>query len=307
MYTASLESQTTSRHGWLPRVGLVAAIAVLHSPALLWVRLTWTHSPLGDVLLSLLTPVLIGGLLYVRRNLVTQLGDPDTRGHRMGLWLVAVATVMAVIALAINALPVLALTGAMSVHGYLLWTRGHARTRGLIVPVYLLVMMVPASDPALEFVSTAVQHASALGAGVLLSLTGLHVIVEGITIVADGTSNHVTEACSGLTTLGALLAFAAVLSYVRGFDWRRSALVAGALVVMAMGANVVRIAFISVLLVGWGEGVARGPLHDLSGYGSFVLSYVVLLWMVSALERLRPAGPIKVSATAMRRRGLNGE
>jgi exosortase len=239
-------------------------------------------------MLGLATPALIGGLLYVRRDLLAKLRDGDGRGHVQGILLLGFATVVAVVALAAHALPVLALTGAMSVHGYLLWTRGHERTKGLLLPIYLLVLLVPVSEPQLALISTTIQQASAHGAGAALTLVGFDVVVDGITVVAEGTRNRVTEACSGLATVLTLLVYAAAFSYVTKLGWRRGLAVAATLVPFALGANVLRIALVSYVLVTYGEETARGPLHDLSGYGAFLLSYVALFGMVAVLKR-RPS------------------
>ncbi|MBC8875344.1 MAG: exosortase U, partial [Planctomycetes bacterium] len=131
----------------------------------------------------------------------------------------------------------------------------------------------------------------------MLDYLGYNHVLAGYVIQIPGHQFLVEEACSGVQTVFALLATAAVLAV-----WLRRPLVHGALLVAsavfwAIAVNVIRVTLVVVLYVERGVDVGNGWPQTMFGIGLFVL---VLLFLLSTdrllLFLLGPLGLVKEDA-----------
>lgn len=174
--------------------------------------------------------------------------------------------------------------------GGLLWyVFGPARMRVWAFPYLFLWFMIPWPDLLVEFLSFPLQLWAARAAEAVIRLFGMSIMREGVDLHIAGYSFTVAAPCSGMRSLVALLALAALLAYLcRGSLWRRVALfVLG--VPMALVANAVRV--VVVLLIGarFGPESAESFLHSTSGLVVFLVA-VIGLYGLARLLRLRPLG-----------------
>ena len=141
------------------------------------------------------------------------------------------------------------------------------------------------------------QGLSSQGGSQMLDYLGYDHVLAGYVIQIPGHQFLVEEACSGVQTLFALVAMAAILAV-----WLRRPLVHGALLVAsavfwAIAVNVIRVTLVVVLYVERGVDVGNGWPQTMFGIGLFVL---VLLFLLSTdrllLFLLGPLGLVKEDA-----------
>ncbi|MGH7476886.1 MAG: exosortase/archaeosortase family protein [Longimicrobiales bacterium] len=159
------------------------------------------------------------------------------------------------------------------------------------LPVGLLLLSIPVPAVLLGSLALPLQlEASQMGAA-LLEWRNVPVLLSGNVIHLPGQTLFVTEACSGLRSLTALLA----LGLLIGGIWLRMPILRVLLIALAipvaMVLNGLRV-FLTGFLVyymgpAWGEGV----MHYSEGWAFFVVAFVILgvmAWAFSGLERLLP-------------------
>jgi exosortase len=161
--------------------------------------------------------------------------------------------------------------------GLCLLLLGTRMTKVLLFPLgYWIVFGQSISERLLQKITEDMQDWSAVGAHVLLGLTGVDVERSGnvLTVYVNGAPNqlNVAEACSGMRMLVAFIALGVAIAYT-GLPrtWQRIALVAAGFPV-AIGVNVLRVYTLGILSL-FDSGFAAGDFH----------SFVGLVWLVPAL------------------------
>lgn len=156
------------------------------------------------------------------------------------------------------------------------------------LPALLIALSVPLPEIVIGSLSLPLQLvASKMGAS-LLALRGIPVQLDGNVIRLPGHDLFVTEACSGLRSLTALLSMGVLLGgVVLRSAWSRSAVVVIAIPV-AVVLNGIRV-FITGFLVSFVDPrLADGFLHVTEGWLLFLVAFAILAgvtWIVRLIER----------------------
>jgi exosortase len=219
----------------------------------------------------------------------------EFQGQASEIWRPALAVVALALALYLFAryadVEFLSAVALVTFVGGVLWhILGRARMRVWAFPYLFLWFMIPWPDLLVEFLSFPMQLWSARGAAAAMHVLGVSVVRDGVDLHVASYSFTVAAPCSGMRSLVALLALAALLAYLcRGALGRRTALFLLGLPV-ALLANVVRI--VAILLIGahFGPEAAESFLHTASGLVVFAVA-VGALYGIARLMRLRPLGP----------------
>ena len=155
--------------------------------------------------------------------------------------------------------------------GICLYLWGPQTCSRLWFPLAFLWFMIPLPDTLVEFLSFPMQLSSARFATMLVGLAGMPVAREGVDIHLRDYTFSVGPACSGMKSLIALLAVAALASYLlNGPRWKRWTVFAAALP-LSLLANAIRISCVLAIASTWGEKTATGFLHGFSGVVVFLL------------------------------------
>jgi exosortase len=290
MATSALEQRIPIR---LPndanaRVALVAtavAFALLFFQPFTNTASTWWNDPeAGHGLL--LAPLAL--ILAWRRGV-----DPSAAPNRaLGLTILGLAVALRYVS-ALAADPFLARSAmfialaALVIHAW-----GVRQVMAWWLPAALLALSVPLPDAILGSLALPLQlKASSLGAE-MLSWRGLPVQLDGNVIRLPGHDLFVTEACSGLRSLTALLSIGVLLGGVLlKSPWARLAIVMLAIPV-AVVINGVRV-FITGFLVAFVDpAMAEGFTHITEGWLMFLVAFAVLaaitygvVWVEKRLAR----------------------
>jgi len=157
------------------------------------------------------------------------------------------------------------------------------------LPVTLLVLAIPLPELIRSTIALPLQfQASELGA-ILLQWRDVPVNLSGNIIQLPGHRLFVTEACSGLRSLTALLS----LSFLIGGLWMKKPLTRGALIVgavpIAVLINGIRVFLTGFLVYFVDPSLGEGFMHLTEGWLLFVVSFALigmLAWGLGKLETL---------------------
>ncbi len=172
--------------------------------------------------------------------------------------------------------PFLSALAFIVVLGGLVWfLLGDEALRRWLFPLAYLILAVPL--PFVDAFATYLQGLTAQSATALVRLLGVPAVSEGGRITMTGCSLVVGAPCSGMRSLVALLALAAVLAYLLRGSWLRRGILLALAVPLAAAANVLRV--LSLLLVAerWGEDIALRYWHTLSGPVFFMAALGLLI------------------------------
>jgi exosortase len=172
--------------------------------------------------------------------------------------------------------------------GLIVFWRGLAQVGRWWLPASLLVLSIPLPQVVIGTLAFPLQlKASQLGAA-LLAWRDVPVQLAGNVLHLPGQSLFVTEACSGLRSLTALLS----LGLLIGGLWLKSPVGRVAIVVaalpVAMALNGLRIFLTGFLVHFVDPALGEGVMHYSEGWAMFLLAFLILggvSWAIARLER----------------------
>jgi exosortase len=172
--------------------------------------------------------------------------------------------------------------------GLVVYAWGFRQIRRWWLPTTLLLLSVPLPSVILSSLALPLQlRASELGAA-MLEWREVPVLLSGNVIHLPGQSLFVTEACSGLRSLTALIALGVLMGglWLKA-PWLRALLVIVAIPV-AMVINGGRIFLTGFLVYFVDPALGDGFMHYTEGWALFVVAFVILglmTWMISRGEQ----------------------
>jgi exosortase len=145
----------------------------------------------------------------------------------------------------------------------------------LLFPLLFLSFSVPL--PLAERFGPPLEVFTATQATNLARLAGIPASNEGSRVILAGSTFAVGAPCSGLHSLVALIALAALLAHlVQGPIWAKWLVFLSA-VPVALLANLLRVASIFVVAYSWGPDAGLGYYHDVSSLVLFMVALVLLI------------------------------
>jgi len=174
--------------------------------------------------------------------------------------------------------------------GLVIYYRGPAQIRRWWLPVTLVALSIPLPAVVLGSLALPLQFkASQLGAA-LLGARHVPVQLTGNVIHLPGRTLFVTEACSGLRSLTALISLGLLTGGLwLSTLWGRAVLLVAA-VPVAMLLNGIRIFLTGFLVYYVDPALGDGFMHYSEGWAIFVVAFGILgglAWLLHALERRR--------------------
>ena len=263
-----------------------------------WVWAWQAWSPEGDYEHAKLIPIIVAALVWHARD---KLRAAPISSSRWG-WLFIIVGILLFIGaartlqgrIAIMSLPFI-------LYGVVLYVWGKAVARILLFPIAFLFFMVP-----LNFLTQAtmkLQFIETTAASAISNLLGIGVYNVGTTISAANNAFHFTidEGCSGIRSLMAIAMLSAIYGhFTQDRLWKKLAIFAAAIVFAIIG-NTGRLVSIMVIARFFGQDLAGGPYHGVSGYLSFpfALAAMVLFGKVLDLHRnkVEAVAPAKAPTT----------
>lgn len=156
-------------------------------------------------------------------------------------------------------------------------------------PVFYLGFVVPPPGWLLDTVTAPLKQFVSQISTDSLSLAGLPVAREGVTIYVAQYELLVEDACSGMNSLVGLTAISLFYIYLlRGSSFRYSALLTLFAIPIAVAGNIARIIVLILLTYFFGDEVAQGFLHQLAGVFLFAVDLLLVFALDSLLIRIVP-------------------
>lgn len=178
----------------------------------------------------------------------------------------------------------LSLLGATA--GLIVYTLGMRQIMRWWLPFALILLSVPLPEVILGSLALPLQFRASSWGAALLKMRHVPVRLAGNVLYLPGRSLFVTEACSGLRSLTALLA----LGILIGGLWLRYTVSRVALIVaaipVAMVLNAVRIFLTGFFVFFIDPKLAEGIMHLMEGWVMFVLAFIILAGMAVLLTRI---------------------
>jgi exosortase len=267
---------------WLPAAVAAIAFALLFAePMRLLLRDWWENPEAGHGLL--LGPLAV--FLAYRRGLV-ETARPQ---RALGLAILLVAVALRYMAGLAAELFIMRMSMMMAGVGLIVFLLGFGQIRRWWLPITLLVLSVPLPAIVLSSLAFPLQlKASQMGAA-LLEWRHVPVALAGNVIHLPGRTLFVTEACSGLRSLTALIALGVLI----GGLWLRMPLMRVLLVVLtvpvAMVLNGIRIFLTGFLVYFVDPAMGEGFMHYTEGWVIFVVAFAILgatAWVLTMAESL---------------------
>jgi exosortase len=260
-------------------LGLAFAILFLQ-PFLLLLDDWWNNPEAGHGLL--LAPAAVWLAWRSRQEAA---GKPN---HALGALVIVGATVLRYVSGLAAELFTMRLSMVLALVGIVLYFQGWSKVRHWWLPFSLLVLSIPLPELILNAIAFPLQfRASRMGAA-LLQARHVPVHLDGNVILLPGHRLFVTEACSGLRSLTALLS----LALLAGGLWLKYPVSRAALVLTAIPVAVV-LNGIRVFLTGFlvffvSRKMGDGFMHLTEGWLIFVVAFAILgavAWGLSWIER----------------------
>lgn len=178
----------------------------------------------------------------------------------------------------------------LAVIALVVFVYGFVQVRHWWLSVALLVFAIPIPAAILSSVALPLQlQASKMGAA-LLELRYVPVAVSGNVIQVPGKTLFVTEACSGLRSLTALVSLSLLFGGIFLNAWPMRAILLAAALPIAVLLNSIRIFLTGFLVYYVSPEAGDGFLHYTEGWLLFLLALLILGffgWLLAHIERRR--------------------
>ncbi len=244
----------------------------------------WRSNELIDVSFSAMMPIIAGVACWIRFRT-----DDDRTRSRTSSHVLVVATLLA---LCVNCLawvldePIVGAVGFWLTVGAAVGLVGGRELLGrYLLPLTPLILMAPLTTGWMARFELMLQHLSANVACVWLTVLGFEVQKQDLLILTPTFYNLVDETCSGVNTLAALSLYTLLLGLIFRIRERQLLVLVVLALPFSLLVNGTRIATISTLGEHGGSELAMGPMHNVSGYASFLVGYALILGLLGWLYR----------------------
>ncbi len=249
-------------------IGIVIVLAVIYWPAIRWMVNSWISSDFYSH--GFLVPLISGFFIWIKRKQITE-REPSLIGY----FFLAAALVLYAIGLVRDIRVLGPLSLVVTIYGLVLSIQGIKTAKVLAFPLAFLLFMIPFGF--IQNLAYGLQATSVQWSAWIAKAAGLPIITSGTEIHMGNVIFTVGLVCSGIDTLVALMALAAVYAYIlKGHVFKRWILFIIAFP-LAVAANVLRI--FSIILVTHFVNVetATGWYHDISSPLFFFIAFGILI------------------------------
>ena len=278
---ATTEPQALSRGMWLRLALLVGAVLFLHWHTLTLLVTRWYHEP--DYTYGFFVPLVSLYLVWMKRE---KLLRAENRPSLWGAPVVAGALLLQFGGTVANIGYFQGVSLVILIAGLALLLGGRQLLLLLVFPIMYLWLMVPLPGAVYSALAGPLQRLASLGSVGILEVIGVPVYREGNVFRLAGISLEVAEACSGLRSLIGLLSMGILLGYlITDKLWERIVL-ALSTIVIAVVANILRVAGTGILYEYAGPKYGQGFYHGFGAWIVFVIALAVLFVEASLLSAL---------------------
>jgi exosortase len=264
---------------WLVAILLVAVLTLLYWGILRDMSVQWRDD--DNYNHGFLIPVFSGFLLWRERHRLRAL---EASGRWVGL-LVLLGGIAILLLGDIGAENFLMRSSLLVIlAGLVLFLAGRVMLRATLFPLCYLLFMIPLPAILLYAVTFPLQRVAAEQAAWVLDLLGVPVLLDGNVIHLSQITLGVTEACSGIRSLIALLAGAVAWAYLMlPVGWLSVVFVVSAIPITII-ANSVRVVATGLIGQWFGVEYASGFFHEFAGWVVYLFAFTCLMGVYSLVQ-----------------------
>lgn len=278
----NVNTEKPQKSGENSRIWLIAVVAtafVMYAPTMVYLVQRWR----ADVQYSLafLVPFVSGYFTWKKWPEAKSLKKSPTA---WGLLIIIVAILLHLAGVLLDISGPSSVSLLLFLLGGCLYFHGPALVRTLAFPLAFTVFMIPVPGGVLDLVGFPLQLWASGAAAALLRLAGIEVYRSGVNMSVPGFDFQVAQACSGLSSLVALIGVAAVYAYITSLPTVCKWILFFLAIPIALAANVVRVTIIALAGYQWGEDVAMSIFHNWSSPILFVTAVIMMFVISLGLE-----------------------
>ncbi|MGI6296554.1 MAG: exosortase/archaeosortase family protein [Armatimonadota bacterium] len=264
---------------WIYSVTFLAVLMYLPTFQYLWEK--WQQDT--QYSLAYLVPFVCGYFVWKKWSEAKKLSrDPS----RWGLVIIVVAIILHLTGVILDVSGPSALSIILLILGGCIYFHGFALVKLMAFPLAYMIFMIPVPGGVLDRLGLPMQIMASTATASLLSLTGLEVVRAGIQLSVDGFSFEVAQACSGMSSLVALVGVTAVFAYITNLPPKLKWVLFFLALPIALIANIVRITSIALVGSYWNWEIALRIYHDYSSPLLFLAAIVILFFINWGFEWL---------------------
>jgi exosortase len=274
--------------------GVVVTLSLLYFKPFIDIVGIWLHD--GNVSHSLLLLPMMGYLVWERRS---RLAATPRRPAAFGLAMVIASLVVLLLGTAGVEFFLMRTSAVGVIIGAIVFLAGWGWLRILAFPISLTALVIPI-PPVIFYQLTFPLQVMATKFGVfVLRLAEIPVLREGNVIWLAHTKLEVTEACSGIRSLLALLSVGILYAYFAESRSLPRTLIAASTVPIAIIANGLRIAGTGLAAQYVGPWAASGFFHAFQGWAMFMVSIAMLISVAATVRRIGNAKSAVASSQSL--------
>lgn len=265
--------QSRRERMWL--AAIISAAIITFIPTFIYWGERWVADTQNS--LAFLVPFVCGYFVWKKWPEVVALRRQPSS---MGLIIITLALLLHLTAVVLDISGVSGIAVLMCLVGGCLYFHGPALIRTLAFPLAYLVFLVPIPGGVLDLIGFPLQLWASGSAAVLLKFLGIEVVRNGVNMSVEGYNFQVAQACSGLSSLVALIGVTAVFAYLTKLPTVYKWILFLLALPIALAANVVRITTIALVGYQWGPDAATNVYHDWSSPILFMAA-IGLLFLIN--------------------------
>jgi len=270
---------TGFRREWAAHTVWILLAILVFAPTIYWLWQRWTMSVWNNVH-GLFIPFIVA---YFIREVLRSDQIVDAEQSAWGFLFLIPGLGMIVLDSAIRTQLLAAFGMVVCLPGLSLLLLGSRRTKALGFVWVLSFFMLPIPATFIERLMLLLRRISAAGAEQVIALFGVPVGRQDTTLFLPSSSLAIVDACSGFSALYACITLALVLAYMNP-SWPRRLLMLMAAFPIAMACNILRCAFLALIVQRWGAGILHTVLHPASGLLTFITAAVLLAFLGRRVE-----------------------
>ncbi len=249
---------------------------------------------------GLLIPFMAMAAIYMRRD---KIAAEPVSSSRTGLFIMILGLLALTASAVIENLSLGAFAFMITLLGGVYYAFGSKISKHLLGPIVFLVFMLPVLGWLIDIWTNPLQIASTRIAEKLLNVVGYVTDMSGAQPTVVHMNNYTLNVggpCSGFKLILSLTAFTAFFVMISRLGWKKNLLLFALTLPLALFINGLRIMLIGVVgegqtsftplispfatwLLNYGEDAGM-VFHDYSGYGTLLICFVILHFIVRALE-----------------------
>lgn len=266
-----------NERAWLIIIALVAILMYYHTLIYLWSK--WMDDAQNS--LGFLVP-LVCGYFFWRKY--PEIKNTKRQPSNWGLVIIVFSLIMHAAGMILDVSGPSALSIVTIIVGGCLYFHGSGLVRLMSFPLAYMLFMIPVPGGVMDKITMPMQEFASKSTVFLLSLIIPNVQRQGIQIRVDGFLFEVAPACSGMSSLVALVGVCAVFAYLTQLTNRFKWLLFSFSVPIAIAVNIIRICSIGMLGYYWDWEQAMSIYHEWSSPMLFVVAILILFLINWGLE-----------------------